>query len=99
MRMFIAVDFDNYTKNKILNLQNALRNQALKGRWKTCDNFHLTLKFLGEVDERRLQILDQTLKNVSKDSKKFFIRLNKLGYFGKNSTEPIRVVWLGVDET
>ena len=53
MRTFIGIDFEDAIKNNILELQNKLRKYVVKGRWKHSDNFHLTLKFLDEIDSEQ----------------------------------------------
>ena len=51
MRTFIAIEFDKETKNNISNLQNAIKADCKKGNFTTKDNLHLTLHFLGEIEE------------------------------------------------
>ena len=94
MRLFVAVDFDNKTKQKISELQRELREMSVKGRWKHIDNFHLTLKFLGEVEGQKLDLIRQVLTGAAGAVEPFSIRLGELGCF--NGRESLRVVWLGM---
>lgn len=94
MRLFIAIDFDDATKEKILQLQKILREQSYKGRWKYIDNFHLTLKFLGEVEPNRIQTLNQSLMEICSKAGNFKLGVGDLGCF--DGRDAIRVVYLGV---
>lgn len=95
MRLFIAIDFDKYTKQKIYELQKEIRARSIKGRWKHIDNFHLTLKFLGEVSQEKLSLLDNLLNSIAFSNQRFWIKLDQVGYFDGNDS--IRVIWIGVD--
>ena len=95
MRTFIAIDFDKRLKNGIADLQTRIRNKASSGRWKYIDNFHLTLKFLDEINDIQLYDINTNLKEVCCNNRSFTLNVAKLGYFpGKGS---IRVLWLGFE--
>lgn len=95
MRLFIAVDFDNDTKQKICDLQRELRKHSTKGRWKYIDNFHLTLKFLGEVKPYKIDLLGQSIKKAADLAVPFVVKINELGRF--DGKDAIRALWLGVE--
>lgn len=95
MRIFIAIEFSDMLKKQICDIQTKLRVISQKGRWKYIDNFHLTLKFLGEVDLRKLTAVKRRMETVCKETEPFTLRISKAGMFpGKRC---IRVVWLGVE--
>ncbi len=50
MRLFIAINFDPATKEKLLSVQRRLAESAI-GNFTRPENLHLTLLFLGEVGE------------------------------------------------
>ncbi len=96
MRLFIAIDFNSLIKEKISKLQRELKEQSIKGRWKYIDNFHLTLKFLGEVEPNKISQLDTALKKVCSKIRRFKLGIKDLDCFlGRDS---IRVLWLGVKD-
>jgi len=94
MRTFIGIDFDDEVKSKISDLQSRLKGMAKSGRWKRIDNFHLTLKFLGEVDKSLICNIAEKLDEVCKNMNKFTLRIEHLGAF--SAKECTRVVWLGI---
>jgi 2'-5' RNA ligase len=94
MRAFIGIDFDNKTKNEIYQLQQRLKRYAIKGRWKHINNFHLTLKFLDEINTTQQEQLDDVMKKVCTTRQSFSLTVTGLGTFdGKDS---VRVLWLGL---
>jgi 2'-5' RNA ligase len=94
MRTFIAIDFSQQLKNEISNLQADVRSLASSGRWKFIDNFHLTLKFLDEINANMIESISRELYNISKETSRFKLNISGIGNFpGKGS---IRVLWLGL---
>ncbi len=95
MRAFIAVDIPDEIKRKISELQTELKTEDIfSGNW--ASGFHITLKFLGEVDEEKLKNVRNTLENICKKTKKFDLELKGLGAFP--SEDYIRVVFAGAGE-
>lgn len=95
MRLFIAIDFEIGVKEKMKSLQKEIREHSVKGRWKSIDNFHLTLKFLGEVSPNNIKEIDNCLNHVAKKGNPFVLNIDKLGMF--NGKDSIRVLWLGIN--
>lgn len=79
--------------DEIWNAASALRNAAYPVRWVPRDNIHLTLKFLGEVDERRLDAISGCLHGCLERLNQFDLALEDFGVF-PTARDP-RVVWLG----
>lgn len=95
MRSFVAIDFSSELKNEIVKLQSELRDIASGGRWKYIDNFHLTLKFLGEVERPKVQEINKVLQEICTKTERFKLQIGNLGFFpGKGN---IRVLWLKLD--
>lgn len=95
MRTFIAVDFSDEVKKEILEIQRRLRENAVSGRWKYSGNFHLTLKFLGEVELRSIDKINRILDEICAVQKPFVLKPSQLGQFKGNGC--CRVVWLGME--
>ena len=64
--------------------------RANGGRVTRAEAIHLTLAFLGEVDESRLT----SLKSISPKSRKHRLPIEEAGYWARN-----RIVWVGPYET
>ncbi|MBI5574388.1 MAG: RNA 2',3'-cyclic phosphodiesterase [Elusimicrobia bacterium] len=93
MRLFIAVNIKTETKNKIACIQSALKKSCDSVKWTSPENLHLTLKFLGEVDDNKKDLISEKLKQAVVGIKKFEIDFEKIGVF-PSETAP-RVLWLG----
>jgi RNA 2',3'-cyclic 3'-phosphodiesterase len=91
MRLFIAIELDNKTKDRISSLQEKLKEFDSKLVEK--ENLHMTLKFLGTVPDSDIPQVVQKLSNIK--AKQFKIIINKTGVF-PNEDEP-RVTWIGGD--
>lgn len=94
MRAFIGVDFSKEMKAAISSLQDKLRPYASYGRWKYIDNFHLTLKFLDEVNDGKVDEIGDRLKSICQENKRFVLNVNEIGKFQGKSD--LRVLWLGL---
>lgn len=94
MRTFIAVDFDSRLKKQIARLQTELRLYAASGRWKHVDNFHLTLKFLGEIKPDAIPGIDDKLRDICINTGRFRLKISEMGVFP--GRDMIRVLWLGI---
>src|ERR1017187_6677705 len=99
-RLFIAVTLPEEVKAKIEAAQAELR-RALPGPgvcWTRREQFHLTLKFLGEVDAARVQPLEEAIRTACRGFSALPLRAERVGFF-PDLRYP-RVVWAGVrDET
>jgi len=71
-RCFIAINFDEEIKNKIVEIQKQL--PEFLGKKTEIENLHLTLKFLGEIDDDKIKIVQEKLREIK--FKKFFITGN-----------------------
>ncbi|MGI6778398.1 MAG: RNA 2',3'-cyclic phosphodiesterase [Acetivibrionales bacterium] len=95
MRSFIAIDFSREMKNSIRQLQNEIRELAVSGRWKYVDNFHLTIKFLDEIDLKKAALIGKELTDICSRTSSFTLKMGELGFFPGNGC--IRVLWLGLE--
>ena len=93
MRTFIGADFNRDIKDSIAGIQHIVRENSERGRFKYVGNFHLTLKFLGEVQETKTVDIGKALKGIASKHQKIHLNIDKIGYFdGKGS---IHALWLG----
>lgn len=94
IRAFVGIDFDRALKEGIYELQQRLKQYAVKGRWKHIDNFHLTLKFLGEISLTQKAQIDDVVRSVCIGRAPFHLEISEMGIF--NGKDSIRVLWLGL---
>ena len=94
MRLFLAVDLPQPVLEQLAGGIEKLRKVVggnRRFRWLPADNIHITLVFLGEVDESRLRQLSACCAAV--EWSRFTLKLGGSGYF-PSATRP-RVFWQG----
>jgi RNA 2',3'-cyclic 3'-phosphodiesterase len=88
VRLFIAIELPDYLKTALGRLQSDISD----ARWVPAEQIHLTLSFLGEVDEKTAEQLTEELGNIQESA--FKLSFTGTGCF-PNRHHP-RVVWVGV---
>jgi len=96
MRSFIAIELTEEIKDKLSKIQDELKKSNADVKWVDPKNIHLTLKFLGDVEEKRLEDIKRILKRISEKYKEFSIELHQIGAFPKISSP--RVIWIGIEK-
>ena len=90
----MAVDLPQSTRDRLGALLGALGREARDVRWVRAESIHLTMKFLGEVVESRMNALaDRLSVSVAAVRAGFRIESRGIGTFGGRLP---RVVWAGV---
>jgi len=83
MRLFIAIPIPDEVKQHLA---------SLKIDAKVVKDYHLTLKFLGDVAETKLQELKSALSSI--EFSHFRFKLTEIGFFP--NARRVRIVWVGV---
>jgi 2'-5' RNA ligase len=96
IRAFIAINITPATIEKIGAAIVTLRGSLSDVRWVNLDNIHLTLKFLGNVDESQVDPIGNALARHVKPFSRFDISARGLGVF-PGPRRP-RVLWVGLDQ-
>lgn len=96
IRTFIAVEFSQSLKKELAVLQKDLKSRLGDLKWVPQANFHLTLKFLGDVESKRISEIVASLKEAVQDLRVFSLNLAGLGGFPK--IDHPKVVWIGVKQ-
>ena len=64
MRCFLAIELPDDVRLHLARVQEAVRGELPSASYPRADNLHVTLKFLGEVDERLLANLCESMQMV-----------------------------------
>ena len=91
MRLFIAINFDEDVKARMLEVQDKLRCKG-RGRFTTPENLHLTLAFLGEAPEERIPEIKAVLDSLTVPE--MTLRFSKVGCFRRDA----ELWWIGAEE-
>lgn len=90
MRLFIAIEFDD--REFFKSLQDKIDKRLAK--MTLAKSYHLTLKFLGEVDEKKAALIIEKLNSIKFTP--FSVTLAHLGVFP--SPSHINVIWAGFEK-
>ena len=95
MRVFVALELSSVIKDKLAGIQDEVKILCPVGNYSGRDNFHVTLKFIGEIDPDRLDGIRACMDKVSSCTDSFEVVLEGLGFFRKGSRF---VVWAGLSK-
>lgn len=87
LRLFAALPVSTDQKRELTSLQKGL----IGASWRPIENFHVTLRFFGDVDRRAAEALDDEIAGI--EARQFPLGLSGAGWFGRR--EPYSV-WAGV---
>ena len=94
MRTFIAIEIPAEVKQALARLQEELRDAPAEVSWTKPENIHLTLKFLGEVEESMLGRVEAAAVEAAAGARPFTLALGGVGAF-PNARQP-RIIWAGL---
>jgi 2'-5' RNA ligase len=96
LRTFIAVDLGQQLRDRCAAMQENLTRLGAEVKWVEHDNLHVTLLFLGEVDERDVPPVCAAVAAACTGHEPFTLGVEKVGCF-PNPRRP-RTIWAGVGE-
>jgi 2'-5' RNA ligase len=96
VRLFIAINLPSDVRAEITAVTAALRAEAPEIAWVGEARLHLTLKFLGEVDEGRLREIAAAMAAVAGQHRELLMTLGGIGAFP--NFRRARVVWMGIEQ-
>jgi 2'-5' RNA ligase len=94
LRVFIAVNPGKAIASRCVSLQETLARSAEGVRWEKPENIHVTLLFLGDVDERDLLPVCQEVLAVCGGRDAFVMSVEGVGAFP--SPHRPRTLWTGI---
>ena len=96
IRTFIAVDLAAGVKGRLISLQEELGKLGSGAKWTRPENLHLTLLFLGEVEELEVVSISRVVQKRARKHAPFSLELAGLGAF-PNSRRP-KILWAGITD-
>jgi len=97
-RIFVAVDISEEARRKAAAYIEILRKEFPKIRvgWDKTEKLHLTLKFLGDTEEKHLRELEKQVEKIAAGMTNFELQIAETGVF-PNGRNP-RVLWIDVKD-
>lgn len=95
IRSFLAFELPQDIKKVISEVSRSVKELPLGLRWIKRDNIHLTVVFMGNVRDDKIESIGETGKKICARFDPFFVSAGGLGFFG--SRRHPRVLWMGLD--
>lgn len=93
MRCFISIEFPEHVRSEIFHVFEKLKNSGCcSGNFVEKNNLHLTLTFLGDIEEEKMEIVKRVLSKI--DFRKFPIETGNLGFFPNE--DYVKILWVDV---
>ena len=103
IRCFVAIELDEGLRKALAELQRRLRpvlekatGREAKVQWVRPESIHATIKFLGDVEEGRIEAIAQALRQAAAAHQAGEVQVGGLGVF-PDARKP-RVCWVGLRE-
>lgn len=93
MRVFIGIELSEEMKSHLATIQETVKKSCEKGKFTARENFHLTLRFIGDVSVEELGKIEEIISVHKVGMRPFLIETSRLGLFQKKNKV---VVWLGI---
>lgn len=96
MRTFIAIELGDEVKDHLADVQAETQKLCRKGNFMPKDNFHLTLHFLGEIEEEDIEYLQDAMYETARRNRPFTLTLDKIGFFPRGNKG---IMWAGLERS
>ena len=97
LRSFLAIELSDELRSELDDLRTRLALPQFDVRWVATKNIHLTLRFLGEIQEEEIPGISRAASNAAAGLEPFRIEL--LGVDAFPSTTSPRVIWAGIEHS
>ncbi len=94
VRAFIAIELADETIAFIQKIQEGLRSSGIKARWIRPENIHLTLKFLGDINNEDVKKVGDAIISAAGENAAITLRAKGIGVFP--GVKRPRVIWTGI---
>lgn len=90
MRVFIAVELPEEIKEELHKLVDFLKRSISDVKWVEKENFHITIRFIGEIEEDKVLRIGEILDNIGSKFSPFEVEIKGIGQFS-------HVLWVGIE--
>jgi len=94
IRTFLGIELDQGMRDAIQKWIDPIKRETREFRWVKSENLHFTIRFLGDVEESKVNGIGGVLDQALSPFKAFPLSLDDVGGFPKLSYP--RVLWIGI---
>lgn len=95
MRTFVAIELPEVVHAALEDLKGRLRDAGVRASWVKAGNIHLTLRFLGEIDEDQSARIVDMLESEYASVRPFVLQVRGVGAFP--NARRLSVLWVGCE--
>lgn len=95
-RLFVAADVDDAARAACARVADELRAKGFAAKWVPPENYHLTVAFIGAVDEARVGDVETTVRDAAARANSLDVPLDAVGAFPNERRA--RIAWVGSRE-
>jgi RNA 2',3'-cyclic 3'-phosphodiesterase len=96
MRVFIAIDLTDEVRIQLAEVIKYLRRTDIRASWVRAENLHITMKFLGDINDEIVPDLCRILDRIGKKESCFKVNLKGTGFFPQRG-QP-RILYAAIDQ-
>lgn len=97
-RIFVAIYISEEARGKVADYIETLRGEfaAIRVGWEKPEKLHLTMKFIGDIDDEQLKYLTEAVEKMARQISNFKLQISDTGVFP--SPRNARILWLGLQD-
>ena len=88
-RLFIAIEIENNLKKDLVSFQKKFETKGIK--WTKPENLHITVQFLGWVDESKISNIEKDIERVAQANTPFDLSFENIIFAPPRKTK--RMIW------
>ena len=96
-RIFIAINLSKKAKSEVLEAQERMKKLDLPIKWVTPENIHVTLTFLGYLEDEQLEEIKKIVEEATQEISSFRLSTGNLDFFPNVKRARVVVVHLKGD--
>lgn len=96
LRLFIAIDLPQIIKQGLLQVEKDISPYNWPAKWVKPDNQHLTIKFLGNTPQEKIETIKKNIKDISSGFNPFELVVKSIGVYPSHRNP--RILWAGISE-
>lgn len=99
MRAFIAFELPVDIKNYLSSIINTMSSSVKGVKWVSDEGLHITMKFLGEIEDKKIIQIKETLLSIENQYRPFDLIISRIDAFPNKKRPRVIVVELknGID--
>lgn len=93
-RLFIAMNIPEINLKEILQVRDEVYGKNDNIKWEEIDKLHITLQFLGDMENHKISNIKNELKNIAEKINQFETHFTRFGIFYRGNKPAI--LWVGI---